>query len=146
MTLVNRPLHIQDKAAWLELWTGYTHFYQTAIADRVTEHTWQRLLNQHSPMSCRVATVENRVVGFAIFVLHEGSWVTTPVCYLEDLFVAESMRGQGIARALIQGLIDEGKEQGWSCLYWHTWQDNPARHLYDSFVAADNFVRYRMHL
>jgi len=34
---------------------------------------------------------------------------------------------------------------GWSRLYWHTRAGNlAARRLYDAFVQADDFVRYRL--
>lgn len=136
----------QDKAQWLSLWQGYTRFYGSPQPAEVTEHTWQRMLAAASPMLGRFAVVDGNVVGFAICILHEGTWVKTPICYLEDLFVAPQMRGQGIARTLIQALQTEGKEKGWSRLYWHTRTDNPARRLYDEFTPADDYVRYRVTL
>ena len=78
-------------------------------------------------------------------VLHEGTWSAAPICYLEDLFVAPEARGAGIGRALISDLIAVGKVRGWSRLYWHTKSGNSeARRLYDRFVAADDFCRYRL--
>lgn len=126
----------QDKAQWLSLWQGYTRFYGSPQPTEVTEYTWQRMLDAASPMLGRFAVVDGNVVGFAICILHEGTWVKTPICYLEDLFVAPQMRGQGIARTLIQALQTEGKEKGWSRLYWHTRTDNPARRLYDEFTPS----------
>ena len=36
-------------------------------------------------------------------------------------------------------------ERGWSSIYWHTRSDNvQARKLYDHYVTADEFVRYRL--
>ncbi|MCE9858229.1 GNAT family N-acetyltransferase [Raoultella planticola] len=134
----------QDKSQWLQLWQGYTSFYGSPQPDDVTEYTWQRLLDHSSLVLGRVAVVDDRVVGFAICVLHEGTWVKTPVCYLEDLFVDPQVRGRGIARQLMQALRAEAKEQGWSRLYWHTQTDNPARRLYDEFTPADDYVRYRI--
>ncbi len=66
--------------------------------------------------------------------------------YLEDLFVDPAFRGQGIARTMIKSLQSEGAAEGWSRLYWHTRRDNPARHLYDEFTPADDYVRYRITL
>lgn len=68
------------------------------------------------------------------------------LCYLEDLFVDPAFRGQGIARTMIKSLQSEGADKGWSRLYWHTRRDNPARHLYDEFTPADDYVRYRITL
>lgn len=136
----------QDKARWLQLWEGYTEFYGSPQPQDVTEYTWQRMLDSASPVLGRVAVADGEVVGFAICVLHEGTWVKTPICYLEYLFVDPQMRGRGIARTLMQTLQREGKEKGWSRLYWHTRTDNPARRFYDEFTPADDYVRYRMTL
>ena len=146
MAIEIREPEQQDKTQWLLLWEGYTRFYDSPQREEVTEYTWQRMLDPVSPVLGRVAVVDNRVVGFAICVLHEGTWVTTPICYLEDLFVDPQLRGRGIARTLMQALQMEGREKGWSRLYWHTRTDNPARRLYDEFTPADDYVRYRVTL
>lgn len=136
----------QDEAAWRRLWAGYNAFYETEVGADITARTWARILDPSVPMIVRMARRGGEPVGFSISILHEGTWVAAPVCYLEDLFVDPACRGGGIGRALIADLVRLGKERGWSRLYWHTRQDNPARRLYDSFVAADDFVRYRMDL
>ena len=120
MVIDIREVRPHDKAEWLQLWEGYTHFYGSPQPEEVTECTWQRMLDVNSPVLGRVAVVNDTVVGFAICILHEGTWVTTPICYLEDLFVDPAFRGQGIARTLIKSLQTEGADQGWSRLYWHT--------------------------
>ena len=82
-------------------------------------------------------------VGFSHSLLHEGTWVLAPICYLEDLYVDPSARGRGVGRALIADLVDMARTQGWSRLYWHTRRGNEAaRRVYDGFVKADDFVRY----
>lgn len=146
MDVVIREIQAEDKAQWRELWNGYNQFYQSTVSEDVTEKTWQRMLSEHSSIGGRVAVVNGEVKGFAHIVLHEGTWELSDICYLEDLFVDPQMRGQGIARRLIQALIDEGKAQGWSRLYWHTRQNNPARKLYDQFAPVEDFVLYRMNL
>ncbi len=102
----------RDYSARRVLWEGYTQFYNSPQPETVTEHTRRRLLDPQSPVIGRVAVVEGEVLGFAICVLHEGTWVTTPVCYLEDLFVAPKARGRGVARTLIRTLQAEGKNSG----------------------------------
>ena len=93
---------------------------------------------------CTLAEQDDLVVGFAICVLHEGTWSTQPVCYLEDLFVAPEQRGAGIGRAIINDLCQRGAEAGWAQLYWSTHRNNPGRKLYDEFTQADESVRYRL--
>jgi len=135
-----------DEAAWRRLWAGYLAFYRASVAEAVTARTWQRILDPAAPMFARLAETEDGVQGFAVAVLHEGTWTTAPICYLEDLFVHPAARGRGLGRALVADLAALGRARGWSRLYWHTEAANPARRLYDAFVAADDFVRYRMFL
>lgn len=144
--VVIEPAQPGDEAEWRRLWAGYNAFYEAEVPADVTARTWQRILDPASPVLGRVVRREGKLAGFSIAVLHEGTWVTAPICYLEDLFVDPASRGEGIGRRLIADLVRLGKEEGWSRLYWHTRQDNPARRLYDTFVKADDFVRYRMDL
>jgi GNAT superfamily N-acetyltransferase len=141
-----RDAKSSDEAEWRRLWDGYNVFYETHVAPEVTSSTWQRMLDPASSVMGRVAEVDGKVVGFSLGVLHEGTWVRGPVCYLEDLFVDPASRGKGVGRRLIQDLVDLGRERNWSSLYWHTRADNPARRLYDEFAGADDFVRYRLQL
>ncbi|CCJ08524.1 GNAT family N-acetyltransferase [Methylocystis sp. SC2] len=146
MTLI-RDIRESDAADWRRLWAGYNDFYETAVPADVTEHTLRRLLDPTSAMIGRIAEKDARIVGFSVSVLHESSWTSSPSCYLEDLFVDPNVRGAGLGRALIQDLIDLGRARGWARLYWHTQANNErARRLYDSFVEADTFVRYRLTL
>ena len=139
-----RDAEPNDQAAWRHLWIGYNSFYDAPITDEVTDRTWQRIINPASPIFARLAVTTDKVVGFSVSVLHEGTWTISPICYLEDLFVDPSKRGHGVGRLLIQDLVDRAKSNGWSRLYWHTRADNPARNLFDRFVKVDGFVRYRM--
>ena len=134
-----------DEPAWRALWSAYNEFYEAKVAEPVTAATWRRMLDPAVPVLGRLAERSGVVCGFSICVLHEGTWTTEPVCYLEDLFVGPSARGAGIGRALVQDAVDRARANGWSRLYWHTRAGNAAaRRVYDRFVSADDFVRYRM--
>ncbi|MBD8234028.1 GNAT family N-acetyltransferase, partial [Pantoea agglomerans] len=67
---------------------------------------------------------------------------TQPLCYLEDLFIEEDMRGLGAGKMLIEAICEEGREKGWSKVYWVTREGNTARALYDKLALLDDFVRY----
>jgi GNAT superfamily N-acetyltransferase len=144
-TIIRDPV-AADEAAWRQLWAGYTAFYQTSVPNSVTARTWQRILDPEAPIFGRLAVFNRVVIGFSVGVLHEGTWTIAPICYLEDLFVDPNLRGQGFGRRLMQDMIVRAKSKGCSRLYWHTRASNPARHLYDKFVQADDFVRYRLFL
>lgn len=161
MVITLRDPNERDEAAWRRLWAGYTRFYETEVPEPVTAATWRRMLDPAEPLFGRLAircteggqggqaapAEDEDIVGFAVCVLHAGTWSLDPLCYLEDLFVDPSARGEGAGRALIEDLIELCRTHGWSRLYWHTQAGNaPARHLYDRFTPADDYVRYRLFL
>jgi GNAT superfamily N-acetyltransferase len=136
-----------DRNAFLSLWQAYLAFYKVDLAPGVTAATWARLMDESSPVKARLAEVEGQVLGFAIHMHHPSTWVMTEDCYLEDLYIDEAARGQGLGRALIDDLIDLARAKGWARLYWHTNEGNArARALYDQYVASDGHIRYRLRL
>lgn len=143
-TVQIRDARLDDESEWRRLWDGYLAFYETTLAPEITDRTWARIVDPASTVIGRIADIDGAIRGFSVSVLHEGTWVAGPICYLEDLFVDPQARGQGLGRRLIQDLAERGRRELWSGLYWHTRHDNPARRLYDEFVEADDFVRYRL--
>jgi GNAT superfamily N-acetyltransferase len=70
--------------------------------------TWARIHSpNHTVMPCRRCRWATG--GFALCVMHEGTWVTKPICYLEDLYVDAQQRGRGAGRALIEAIRQEGE-------------------------------------
>ena len=143
--LIRDPLPT-DQAAWTRLWGDYNMSQDGVVPEAVTRHTWARILDPDSPIFARLAERDGAVIGFSVNVLHEGTWTLAPICYLEDLFVDAAHRGQGAGRLLIEDLVERSRLYGWSRLYWHARAANPARRLYERFVAADEYVRYRMYI
>jgi GNAT superfamily N-acetyltransferase len=132
-----------DEPTWREMWRDYCDFYRAHLSDEVTRRTWKRILDPDSQVMCIVAEVEGKVYGFANCVVHENTWETQAVCYLEDLYVTPAARGRGVGSALIEWLRNAMRAEGWARLYWVTKSDNAqARRLYDRFIQADDFVRY----
>jgi GNAT superfamily N-acetyltransferase len=142
-----REITPEDEAAWRELWAGYLAFYETSLADAVTDATWQRIIGDDPTFQAIVAEHDGEVIGFANTVLHDFTWSDRPAGLLHDLFVRPEVRGGGVGRALIDHVIAQGRREGWSRVYWLTKEDNvTARRLYDTYAPADGFVRYRVAL
>lgn len=140
-----RDVVTSDHDGWQALWEGYIRFYEADVAPSVTLHTWQRIIAPSSPLVGRIAERDGRLIGMSNCVLHEGTWTIEPVLYLEDLFVAPDARSSGIGQALMEDAIAQARVRGCSRVYWHTRASNAAaRRLYDRFVTADDFVRYRI--
>ena len=135
------PLAPADHERWNVLARGYKTFYETTLTDAEYEHTWQRLLARDG-IAGLAARLDGKLVGITHYLFHASSW-SAEACYLQDLFVDASVRGQGIARALIEGVAAQVRERGAVRLYWSTHQDNTtARTLYDKVAAHRGFIRY----
>lgn len=142
-----RPLVAADRRAWDGLWAGYLDFYRTTLDPAVTEAAWQRLVAPQGDLRGLVAESRGQLVGFAHYLLHPSTWALQNYCYLEDLYVGEAARGQGLGRALITAVEMAAREAGASRLYWITHQDNSrARALYDEMAEHAGFIQYRKQL
>ena len=145
MSFTIRDAQPNDEAAWRGLWQAYLAFYETVLAPAITDYTWTRLMSPTSALKARLAVDGARVLGFAIHQHHASTWVMGDDCYLEDLFIDETLRGGGIGRALIVDLQNLARARGWQRLYWNTDEGNTrARKLYDSIVPSDGHIRYRI--
>jgi GNAT superfamily N-acetyltransferase len=135
------PLSQEDRARWEVLARGYKAFYETDVTDEGYEQTWQRLSRADEVHGVGVR-LDGNLVGIAHYFLHADLW-TPGSLYLQDLFVDESVRGQGVARALIDAVAQVAREHGVPRYYWQTKQDNDrARTLYDKVAVFRGFIRY----
>ncbi len=145
MPLTLRPIQASDHAAWLPLWHGYIAFYQGTVSDAQTALSWQRMLDTAHPLQGWVAEKEGKLLGFAHIFMHGSTWSDRGYCYLEDLFVSEAARGQGVARQLITSCSQWAASQGANKLYWLTHESNhTARQLYDKLAQRTGFIHYEL--
>ncbi len=134
-------LRPEDYAAWLRLAQGYKTFYETELPESSYQQTWQRL-RKGDGVFAFAARVDGQMLGITHYLFHPSSW-SADVCYLQDLFVDEAARGQGVAQALIEQVARAARERGASRLYWLTHQSNErARRLYDRVASHQGFIRY----
>jgi len=142
--VVIRDVLPADEADWRTLWEGYCAFYETTMPESVTAATWRRILEPgNAVFGAIIAIQDGRAVGFANYVVHPYTWSEQDECLLHDLYVDSDARGAGIGERLISFLIERGREQGWTRVYWLTKETNErARRLYDRFAPADGFIRY----
>jgi GNAT superfamily N-acetyltransferase len=137
-----------DFAQWLPLWLGYNKFYgrfgSSALRDEITRTTWARFLDDADPVHALVAEVDGELAGLVHFIFHRTTISIAPTCYLQDLFTAESWRGNGIGRALIEAVYEQARLAGSARVYWLTHETNvTAMKLYDQVAELSGFVVYR---
>ena len=139
-----RSLNAADQESWLALWRGYQSFYKVDLPEATSQVTWQRLLDEHEPMSGAVALVGGHTVGIVHFIQHRSCWTPGDYLYLQDLFVAPELRGQGVGRALIEHVYAQARERECSRVYWLTHETNhEAMLLYGRIAERSGFLQYR---
>ena len=82
-----------------------------------------------------VAEENDRILGFALYYIRYSTWKGQRM-YLEDILVTEEARGRGIGKLLMDRLILEAKEKGFSGMMWQVLEWNePAIHFYKKYKA-----------
>lgn len=143
-----RAARRDDFAAWRPLWDGYNAFYgrsgNSALSEEVTRTTWERFFEASEPMHALVAESAGALLGVAHFLYHRSTIHVMPICYLQDLYTLESARGQGVGRALIDGVYERAESAGAARVYWQTQETNSvAMRLYDKVADKSGFIVYR---
>jgi GNAT superfamily N-acetyltransferase len=143
--IVVRALRRDDHMAWRALWTAYLAFYNTTVNEQVYATTFERLLGDDvRDFSALVAEVDGNVVGITHYLFHRHAWRVEEVCYLQDLYAAPDVRGQGVGRALIEGVYAAADSAGAGTVYWLTQEFNDtARRLYDRIGVVTPFLKYQ---
>jgi GNAT superfamily N-acetyltransferase len=146
-----RAVTADDFVGWLPLWQGYNAFYgrdgDSALAEDVTSTTWERFLDPAEPVHALVAAQAGTLVGLAHFLYHRSTTRIEPTCYLQDLFTLQSARGQGVGRALIEGVFAAARAARVERVYWQTQAGNArARGLYDQVATHLGFITYSREL
>jgi len=131
----------------LPLWDGYNAFYgrqgQTALDLNITQTTWARFLNDNDPVHAFVAEQNGQLIGLVHFIFHRSTTRLNDVCYLQDLYVNQAIRGAGVGRQLIKAVYDAAQTAGSTRVYWQTQDSNAAgRALYDKVAKHLGFIVY----
>ena len=140
-----RPIVRSDWEAWLPLWRGYNAFYERSAAEDVTRTTFARFFDAYEPVHALVADAgDGRLTGLVHYLFHRNTSLLGPVTYLQDLFTSEAARGQGVGRALIEGVYGAARAAGSPRVYWLTHETNArAIALYDQVAERSGFIQYR---
>jgi len=143
-----RRVKPSDFDQWKPLWDGYNAFYgrkdSTALPERTSLMTWARFFDAYEPVHALVAERDGKLIGLVHYIFHRSTISISPTCYLQDLFTEESVRGNGVGRALIEQVYNFALEAGSSRVYWLTHETNEiAMKLYDKVAEKSGFIVYR---
>ena len=144
---VIRPICRDDYDQWRPLWDGYNKFYgrsgPTALPEPITSATWERFFSAAEPVHAFVAVAGDELVGLVHYLYHRSTTRLHDVCYLQDLYTKESLRGKGAGRQMIQAVYEAARQANSSRVYWTTHTTNTAgRTLYDKVAKHLGFIVY----
>jgi GNAT superfamily N-acetyltransferase len=114
-----------DEATVLRLVKDLATYEREPNAVKATaESLRQTLFGPNPQVFAYLAELDGHPVGLALWFLTYSTWTGRPSLYLEDLFVDETTRGRGIARALFARLAQEAKARNcaridWAVLDWN---------------------------
>lgn len=112
--------------------------YERALEQvTVTDEHFRHSLFGANPV-CRAFVAENEnneIVGLALYYIRYSTWKGQRM-YLEDIIVTDACRGMGIGSMLMDALITEAKEKGFSGIVWQVldWNE-PAINFYKKYPA-----------
>ncbi len=121
---------VEDLKFVAPLFNKYREFYQQK-SDLVAAENFLQSRLTHSESVIFIALENEKAIGFTQLYPGFSSIAMKPAWILNDLFVLDSARGQGIGEELIQAAIKFAKGTGASSLSLETAQDNPAHKLYE---------------
>lgn len=100
------------------------------------EHFEQSGFGLHPVWWALVAEENGVVQGFALYYIRYSTWKGQRM-YLEDILVTEKQRGRGLGALLMNALIQEAKNKGFTGITWQVLEWNePAFNFYRKFNAT----------
>jgi GNAT superfamily N-acetyltransferase len=138
-----RPLRREELEEALPLIAGYQRFYLAEPDDDRNLSFFSRFLEPSEEGLLLGAWADGRLVGFATIYWTHSSSKAADIGLMNDLFVAEGVRGRGVGEGLIRASADAARDRGKAHLEWYTATDNErAQRLYDRLPEAERSAWY----
>ncbi len=143
------PVAAEQLDSLLPLIAAYQRFYEVAhIDDDRNRAFFGRFLAPSEDGMLLGAWHGEELLGYACLYWHFSSLVPAETVLMNDLYVVEAARAQGVGRTLIEASATIARERGAHQLQWVTAPDNKtARRLYDTTGAvSEPAIEYELRL
>ena len=137
-------LRLRDAHAFAPILAAYVQSLKRGAPRRPDEFYAETLLQDRSAEIIG-ARIDGQLVGFALFFDLPDPVTGARSGQVDHLFVAHEFRNLGIARALIDTLIDDADNRGWSRIVLIApQQPDDGRKLYEKLAAKAGFSAYEL--
>jgi GNAT superfamily N-acetyltransferase len=145
------PISAPELEELLPMIAAYQRFYEVEEPDEVSNRAFFSRFLAPSDDGLLLGAwrcEDEELVGYACLYWHFTSLVPAETVLMNDLYVNEAHRGEGIGRALIEASAQVARERGAYQLQWVTRPDNEtAQRLYDKTGAArEPSIEYELRL
>lgn len=143
------PISSEQMQVLLPMIGAYQRFYEVEEIDEGRNRAFfSRFLAPSEDGMLLGAWRGGQLAGYACLFWHFTSLVPAETVLMNDLYVAESERGEGIGRALIEASAEVARGRGAHHLEWATAPGNKtAQRLYDSTGAErSEWIEYELRL
>lgn len=143
------PVSAPELETLLPMIAAYQRFYEVADVDAARNRAFfSRFLAPSDDGMLLGAWRGTELAGYTCLYWHFTSLVPAETVLMNDLFVAEAHRGEGIGRALIETSAAVARKRGAHQLQWVTGPDNKtAQRLYDQTGAeSEPAIEYELRL
>lgn len=118
------PVEEKDMADIYELYKEFAIYEKLEDYFSASLEEMQRMMFEEKLLHILKAEVEGKLAGFAAYYYQLVSFPAKKVLYLEDIFVKESYRGNGIGNLFFEKLEKIARENDclkmtWKCLEWN---------------------------
>jgi GNAT superfamily N-acetyltransferase len=141
------PISTAEFEGLLPLIAAYQRFYEVEEIDEGRNRAFfRRFLAPSEDGLLLGARRDGRLIGYACLYWHFSSLEAVESVLMNDLYVSEEARDEGVGRALIEAAAEVARERGAAFVEWATAPDNhTAQRLYDSTGAErSEWVSYEL--
>ena len=137
MDITIRPALEKDYPGIIQMIRDFAAFEK--LPEKMTNSV-ERMAAEKEFFNCFVATNGDQIVGYVTYFFCYYTWSGKSL-YMDDLYIRDSFRGQGIGTKLLRTVIDFAEKEKCHQLRWQvsSWNE-PAIAFYKSMGAVINSV------
>lgn len=134
--IIITPAEERDMEQIYALYKEFAEYEQLEDYFSASPEDMKRLMFEDKLLCMMKAELEGEMVGFAAYYYQLVSFPARKVLYLEDIFVKEKARGQGIGNLFLKKLEELAKEKNCIKMMWKCLEGNQTSRSFYEHIGA----------